>query len=561
MPVPVRTRHAFQSTWRDAVFLSYSTASFFRFGVWRVHPANETLDQTTLIAALLQPDRYPHPVDAVEHLQTHISHVLLAGDYAYKIKKPLNLGFLDFTSLARRKYYCEQELRLNSRLAPDLYLDCVPIGGSAARPVLGAAGEAIEYAVRMRRFPQEALLNRVLATGRLENRHIDALARRLAVFHQAIATADPAAPFGTPERVRGPMLDDFTHTRPLLTDPADLDLLTAVERWTLATTERLWPRLAERKAGGWIRECHGDLHLGNLLLTDTGQVTIFDCIEFNDDLRWIDVINDLAFLLMDLRFRGAGGLAQRLLNTYLEYGGDFAGAALLSYYQVYRAMVRAKINAIQASQDHHIPEPDRAAARALCRDYLRLALVLTQESRPFLLITHGVSGSGKSRRTGQLLEIFPGAIRLRSDVERKRLFGLGPLDDSRSTLGGGLYTPDASARAYQRLYDLANGLLAARHPVLVDATFMKRAHRQPFRDLAARHGVPFILLDCAADPETLRARVAARRARGDDAAEADVEVLERQLRHDEPPATDENPLQTDGDSDVERLRAAIAAAM
>ncbi len=526
-----------------------------------MQPANETLDQTALIAALLQPDRYPHPVDTVEHLQTHISHVLLAGDYAYKIKKPLNLGFLDFTSLARRKYYCEQELRLNGRLAPDLYLDCVPIGGSAARPALGAAGEAIEYAVRMRRFPQQALLDRVLAAGRLENRHINALARRLAAFHQAIATADPAAPFGAPERVRGPMLDDFTHIRPLLADPADLDLLTAVERWTLATTERLWPRLAERKAGGWIRECHGDLHLGNLLLADTGQVTIFDCIEFNDDLRWIDVINDLAFLLMDLRFRGAGGLAQRLLNTYLEYGGDFAGAALLSYYQVYRAMVRAKINAIQASQDDHIPEPDRAAARALCRDYLRLALALTQEPTPFLLITHGVSGSGKSRRTGQLLEIFPGAIRLRSDVERKRLFGLGPLDDSGSTLGEGLYTADASARTYRRLYDLTDGLLAARHPVLVDATFVKRAHRQPFRDLAARHGVPFILLDCVADPETLRARVAARRARGDDAAEADVEVLERQLRHDEPPATDENPLKTDGDTDVERLRAAIAAAM
>ena len=525
-----------------------------------MQPANETLDQTTLIAALLQPDRYPHPVTTVEHLQTHISHVLLAGDYAYKIKKSLNLGFLDFTSLARRKYYCEQELRLNSRLAPDLYLDCVPIGGSVSQPVLGTTREIIEYAVRMRRFSQEALLNRMLAAGRLENRHMDALARRLATFHHTIA-ADPTASFGTPERVRGPMLDDFTHARPLLTDPTDLDILAAVERWTLATTQRLWPRLAERKAGGWIRECHGDLHLGNLVLTDTDQITIFDCIEFNDDLRWIDVINDLAFLLMDLRFHGAGGFAQRLLNTYLEYGGDFAGVALLSYYQVYRAMVRVKINAIQASQDHHTPEPDRAAARARCRDYLRLALALAQEPTPFLLITHGVSGSGKSRRTGQLLEIFPGAIRLRSDVERKRLFGLGPLDDSSSTLGGGLYTPDASARTYQRLYDLADGLLAASHPVLVDATFMKRAHRQPFRDLAARHGVPFILLDCIADPETLRARVTARRARGDDAAEADIDVLERQLRHDEPPAIDENPLKTDGDTDVERLRAAIAAVM
>ncbi len=520
--------------------------------------AYKSYDQTALIVALLRPKCYPHPVETVEHLQTHISHVLLAGDYAYKIKKPLNLGFLDFTSLERRKYYCEEELRLNGRLAPEIYLNCLAIGGEPANPILGG-GAAIEYAVRMRRFPQEALLDRVLAAGRLEPRHVEALARRLANFHRTIPAADPATPFGIPERVRQPMLDDFTQTRPLLANPVDLDVLAAVERWTLMASERLWPRLAERKANGWIRECHGDLHLGNLILADTGQVKVFDCIEFNDDLRWIDIINDLAFLIMDLRFRGAGDFAQRLLNAYLEYGGDFAGVALLSYYQVYRAMVRAKINAIQASQDD-MPESNRAAARAQCHAYLQLALALTQAEKPFLLITHGVSGSGKSHWTGQLLERLPGAIRIRSDVERKRLFGLGPLDDSGSIPGGGLYTPDASARTYARLRELADQLLAAGHPVLVDATFMRRAHRQPFRELADRHGAPFILLDCAADPDTLRERVAARRVRGDDAAEADVAVLERQLRYDEPPGADENPLKADSD-DVERLCAAIAAAM
>lgn len=524
-----------------------------------MHP-NPSPDRTALIAALLQPGRYPHPVATVEHLQTHISHVLLAGDYAYKIKKPVNLGFLDFTSLARRKYYCEEELRLNGRLAPELYLDCLPIGGEPANPVLGGGGNPIEYAVRMRRFPQDALLDRALAAGRLEPRHLDALARRLADFHRAVPVADPAAPFGRPERVRQPMLDDFTHTRPLLTDPADREVLAIVEEWTLAASERLRSRLVERKAGGFIRECHGDLHLGNMVLGDAGRITIFDCIEFNDDLRWIDVINDLAFLTMDLRFRGAGGFAQRALNAYLEHSGDFAGAALLSYYQVYRAMVRAKISAIQSGQGG-ASATDRAAARDRCSAYLRSALALTREPTPFLLITHGVSGSGKSRRTGQLLELFPGAIRIRSDVERKRLFGLGPLDDSGSSFGGGLYTPDASARTYRRLHELADQLLAAGHPVLVDATFMKRAHRQPFRELAGRHGVPFILLDCAAEADTLRARVAARRARGDDAAEADVEVLERQLRHDEPPTADENPLTTAGDADLERLRAAIIAAI
>lgn len=522
-----------------------------------MHFPDESFDQSALIATLLQPACYPHPVTTVKHLQTHISHVLLAGDYAYKIKKPVNLGFLDFTSLARRHYYCEQELRLNRRLAPDIYLDCLSISGSPIQPVLG--GEpAIEYAVRMRRFSQEALLDRVLAAGRLESRHIEALARQLADFHCTIPVADPSAPFGEPEQVQQPMLDDFTHTRPRLSDPADLSTLAEVERWTLEASERLRPRLLERKAGGWIREGHGDLHLGNMILADNGQITIFDCIEFNDALRWIDIVNDLAFLTMDLYSCGAGRFAQRLLNTWLEFSGDFAGMALLTYYQVYRAMVRAKVNAIQAGEAE-IAAADRAVARERCRDYLRLARALTQEPAPFLLITHGVSGSGKSRRTGQLLEVLPGALRIRADVERKRLFGLGPLDDSRSGLGQGLYTAEVNARTYQRLFELADRLLAAGHPVLVDATFIKRAHREPFRELAARHGLPFILLECGADADTLRERVAARRERGDDATEADVAVLERQLRFVEPPALDEQPLRTNGDEDLQSLRAAILA--
>lgn len=514
--------------------------------------ADESFIQSALIAALQQAEHYPHPVAGVEHRQTHISHILLAGDYAYKIKKPVNLGFVDFTSLARRHYYCEQELRLNRRLAPALYLDCVPIGGSPSQPRLGAT-PAIEYAVRMRRFPQSALLDQALAEGRLESRHIDGLARQLADFQRTIPVADPQTRFGDPEQVRQPMLDSFLQIRPRLSDPADLAILAEVERWTLAASAPLQPRLAERKAGGWIREGHGDLHLGNMILTDTGQVSIFDCIEFNEALRWIDLVNDLAFLTMDLQARGVDGLAQRLLNVWLEFSGDFAGMALLTYYQVYRAMVRAKVYAIQASAGD-------VSAAAQCRAYLRLALALTHEPAPFLLITHGVSGSGKSRRTGQLLEVLPGAIRIRADVERKRLFGLDPLEDSRSSLGQGLYSAEASARTYRRLLTLAEQLLRIGRPVLVDATFLQRAHRQPFRELAARLGAPFILLECtAADPAVLRERVAARRVRGDDPAEADVAVLERQLRCVEAPTAEEQPLKTAGDENVLELQRAILA--
>ncbi|MBL8260263.1 MAG: AAA family ATPase [Candidatus Competibacteraceae bacterium] len=524
-------------------------------------PLPDPSDQTALIASLLDPARYPHPAATVEHLQTHISHLLLAGDFAYKIKKPVDLGFLNFTSLERRKYYCAAELRLNRRLAPQLYLGCLPITGDPAHPIFGGdERDAIEYAVQMRRFPQDALLDRVLSAGQLNARHVGALARRLAEFHRALPAADPAAPFGSPERVLQPMLDTFSHLRALLTEPDEREGLAAIERWTLAASERLRPRLLERKAQGYIRECHGDLHLGNMILAGDGQIMIFDGIEFNDDLRWIDVFNDLAFLIMDLRFHGREAFAQVALDTYLQFSGDFAGAALLPYYQVYRAAVRAKVNAILTGEDGPAIAVRETARLARC-DYLRLALALTRPQPPFLLIAHGVSGSGKSRRTGQLLERFPNAVRIRSDVERKRLFGLGPLDDSAALPGGGLYAPEVGARVYRRLYDLADASLAAGLPVLADATFMKRAHRETFRELAARRGVPFFLLDCRAEPDTLRKRVAARRARGDDAAEADVEVLERQLRHDEPPGAEENPLPSRDDADAERLAAIILAAI
>jgi len=506
------------------------------------------------MAALCDPARYPHSADSVEHLQTHISHILLVGDYAYKIKKPLNLGFLDFTSLAHRKIYCEEELRLNRRLAPDIYMDCIPICGSVENPILeGDPAKALEYAVMMRRFPQSALLDQSLAAGVLKTTHIDNLAKQLANFHDSVARAPSEKPFGLAERVQQPALDNFTQTRPLLQDSEDLQLLDQLEQWTITAYQQLQPILTARKTGGFIRECHGDLHLGNMLLQD-GQITVFDCIEFNDEFRWIDVMSDLGFLLMDLHHRQAPALAWRLLNEYLECSGDYAGLAVLPYYQIYRALVRAKIAAIRASQ----ADPDlRAEAQAECRSYLLLAEQFTQAHTSFLLITHGVSGSGKSTITTQLLATL-GAIRIRSDVERKRLFGLKPLESSDSTLNQGLYTTDSGAKTYQRLQELSELILDAGYPVLVDATFLQLAQRQAFRTLADTLSVPFVLLACTADPAILRNRVKQRKQRGEDAAEADVSVLEQQLRHSTAPTTEENPLLVTG-QDMATLTQAVLA--
>ncbi len=522
-----------------------------------MQPVNRELNsenQAVLIAALVNPACYPHSVESVQHLETHISHILLAGDYAYKIKKPLNLGFLDFTSLERRRRYCLDEVRLNRRLAPQLYLDCIPIGGSVENPRLGGEpATALEYAIKMRRFSQTALLDRCLAEGRLQPRHIDALARQLAAFHGAIARADPGQSWGAPAQVQQPAQDNFDTLRQLLEHPADLELLQYLEQWTLAAYRRLQGTLEDRKANGFIRECHGDLHLGNILLEEE-QILIFDCIEFNDEFRWIDVMSDLGFLLMDLRQRGADGLAWRLLDGYLEASGDYGGLRVLPYYKVYRALVRAKIAAIRRRQPD-LSVAQRAAVASDCRAYLELAATFTRPSPPFLLIAHGVSGSGKSYLTAQLAEA-PGAIRIRSDVERKRLFGLDALENSHSGLEQGLYTADASRRTYERLYTLAEQILTAGYPVLVDATFLEAERRRTFRALAAAWGVPFILLACEADPGTLRGRVAQRRTRGDDAAEADVVVLERQLRHYLPPRPEERPLPAGG-KDIDRVRSAL----
>lgn len=494
-----------------------------------------------LIEALCDPACYDHPVERVEVIETHISWVLLTGTYAYKIKKPLELGFLDFSNLAKRRFYCEEEVRLNRRLAPQLYLEVVAIRGTPSAPrIASGTGEPIEYAVRMRQFPQAARLDRRLAEGALAPRHIDAIAVRLAAFHAGIPAAGPETPFGTPERVYQPMEENFHQIRPRVGHArhAQLDRL---ERWTADTYARLRPLLAQRKREGFVRECHGDVHLANMALLD-GEVVIFDCIEFNENLRWIDVVNELAFLLMDLDDRGRPDYARRALNAYLERTGDYGGLPLLRFYQVYRALVRAKVAAIRLGQ----PGLDAAQAARLHEEYdgyAALAERYTQPAAaaPAIVITHGFSGSGKTTVTQALLERID-AVRIRSDVERKRLHGLAPEAVSGSGLGSGLYTPEASTRTYERLVALALAVISAGMTVILDAAFLKRAQRDLARRLAAECGAPFAILDFSAPESVLRARLAARAAAGGDASEADAAVLAHQLATAEP-LTDEERAQ------------------
>lgn len=486
------------------------------------------IDQNQLVAGLLRPEAYPHPAQRLEHLQTHISHVLLAGDYAYKIKKPLDLGFLDFSTLERRRYCCEEELRLNRRLAPQLYLEVVPIIGTAAEPRIGGEGEALEYAVRMRRFPQEALLSRREVTPEL----IDRIAERVAAFHASIPAAPADSPFGQPEAVLFPMQQNFDQIRHFLAnDSALLAGLDPLEHWTRETYQQLRATLAARRAEGHIRECHGDMHLGNIALIGS-ELAIFDGIEFNPSLSWIDRINEVAFFVMDLEQAGRRVLARRFLNRYLELTGDYAGLSVLDFYKVYRALVRAKVTAIRFGQPG-LGEAERAGVATEYERYVALAESYIRPRRPRLLITYGVSGSGKSVLVRMLREEMP-LIQVRSDVERKRLCGLGEAERSGSAASGGIYTEDATRRTYDHLRRLAEGILEAGYDVCIDATFLKGWQRALFASLAQEQGCELRILVPEAPEAVLRERVRVRHVAGEDASEADVAILESQLQAREP---------------------------
>lgn len=494
-----------------------------------------------LIDALRDPARYPHPVKRVVVLETHISWVLLAGRYAYKIKKPVNLGFLDFSQLEQRAFFCREEIRLNRRLAPQIYLDAVAIGGSRHRPEFGAT-PAIEYAVKMRRFGADKLLDHLLIKNRLESRHIDQLAETIAGFHQSLTAAPPDSDYGTSQAIHAPARQNFRQLAPLL-GAQDQDILKSLQHKFERAYGACESLLTQRRQDGFIREGHGDLHLGNICLLRDRPVA-FDGIEFAPELRWIDVINDAGFLIMDLIHHGRADLAYRFLNAYLEHTGDYGGLDVLRLYISYRAAVRAKIAGFRMAQN-----PDEAARQEIL-SYLKLADRSLNWQQPTLIICHGLPGCGKSVISQRLLERY-GLIRLRSDVERKRLFGLSGRQQSGSAIDSGIYTPQASQQTYRHLLKTARALLENGFAVIIDATFLKYQQRQPFQRLAKEIHAGFAILSIQAEQALLRQRLQQRRQAGGDVSEANLAVLDKAIAQMETLQTDElgNALVLDNNSD------------
>ena len=492
--------------------------------------------QQQLIDCMLDPGFYDHAVDQVKLIETHISLVFLTGKYAYKIKKPVDFGFLDFTRLDRRKFYCEEEIRLNRRLAPDIYLDVIPITKTNETFSIAGDGEIVEYAVRMHEFNQHCLIEQYLNDQKLTDNHILQLADTLANFHNNIAIADEQSPFGLPEEAIKPVEHNFVLLEPILDDDELLKKLNTIKQASLDLYTAIKPVLLQRKQHGFIRECHGDAHLGNIAIIDN-EIVIFDGIEFNDSFKWIDTMSELAFLVMDLQDHEQDNYASMVLNRYLETTGDYAGLRVLRFYQLYRAMVRAKVTALRSQQQDKGSKEYQQSMHEL-HNYFDLALRYIHHSRGFIAITHGISGSGKSWVASRLANASNGIL-IRSDVERKRLFA-DKYDN--------IYTDDITQKTYQHLAQQAELISSAGYPVLVDATFLEKQWRDLFRELAEKHSLPLYILHCHTDTATIEKRIKQRDRNNDDVSDADINIMKQQLDHYQPLADEERAFIIDIDT-------------
>ena len=482
------------------------------------------------LRGLLRPQAYAHPVEAPRVVETHMSWVILTGTYAYKIKRPVHFAFADFRDPRHRAHLCAEEIRLNRRFAPDLYLGVSPVRLVDGAASFTGAGPAIETAVRMRQFDRADELDTLVAAAAVTGDEFAQFGATLAATHETLPSRDADAPWGDAAVVARTLRRNYAECLALAAEAGTAPALRALRGPLGRLLHRSRPLLAARARAGRVRECHGDLHLSNLVRLD-GRLTPFDALEFEPAFRWIDVADEVAFLCADLRGYRRADLAAAFLSGYLDGSGDFALLRLLDLYVAHRALVRAKIMAIRAASTTDAPQ--RARWRERHADYVDVARDALTTSRPRLLLMHGLSGSGKTWLARRLARQLP-AVHLRSDLERKRLAGVPPLSDAGAAPGTGLYAVEASERTYARLADGVRDALAGGLTVICDATFLERARRATFRAIADEFGAPTLLLDCTAPDAALQRRLRARQATRLDASDADDAVLGWQREHAEP---------------------------
>jgi hypothetical protein len=487
---------------------------------------------TALLTALTHPESYLHHPSHVEVVQTHISVVFLAGEEVYKLKKPVKFSFLDYSTLELRRHYCQEEVRLNRRLAPTVYLGVVPVlrvdNGYRVRDALSLHDPTVvDYLVRMRRLPPERKLDTLLSEGRVAKEGVHAVAKRLVHFHQTASTHD-AAQYGAPEVVWQAIHDNFQETASFVGETITAKQYDLIQRFSRDFFDSRQELFHQRIAHHRVREGHGDLRCDHIYFLDEG-VTIVDCIEFNPGLRTCDVASELAFIAMDLELHGAPSLAAELARAYAVQADDEQLLELLPFYQCYRAYVRGKVESLK-SRESEIPPAEQERARQKARRAFRLAARYARPTpRPALLIVCGRVGTGKST-VAQILSAHTGFLVLNSDVIRKRLAGLLPTARATAEYGAGLYTPAFTEQTYAALARQAEAELHDHRGVIVDATFKQPEHRRLFLELGNRFGVPVLFIECRAPASEVERRLRRREAAESSASDATWEIAQREER-------------------------------